>query len=270
MLVGDRMLMSAVSLNSMALNGSGVFGPSLGGLIIAAVDVQGCFVVNAISYVAVLAAILRMEFPRHAAAARESMGEDMREGLRVLREHRHLPVVFGVVASLSFFGRPYIRMLPAVAREVLHVGPTGLGLLQAAPPVGTILAVFLVNALAGTVRRGRILLTGGAATGLAVALFALSRWFGLSLILLVLVGICQATALAAANTVVQTTVRPEQRGRVMGLYNMVTFGMFALGTMPVGVLASAVGTSAALAAGGVISAVLIALLRLFSPRLASL
>ena len=269
-LVGDRQLMSALSLTSMALNGSGIFGPSLGGVVIAAVGVKGCFFVNALSYIAVVIALLRMDVPRQAAGERASVVADMREGIGLLSRHPHLLALLGVVAVMNFFGRPYIRLMPALAREVLHVGPTGLGLLQAAPSLGTILAVFVVSGAGATAQRGKLLLGAAMATGALVALFALSPWFAVSVPLLVFIGTGQAVANATANTLVQTTVQPDQRGRVMGLYGMVTFGMFALGTLPVGALAGVTGVSFALALGGAVAVALVGLLALTSPTIGRL
>ncbi|MDR7519375.1 MAG: MFS transporter [Armatimonadota bacterium] len=270
LLVGDRELMSALSLNTMAMNGSGIFGPSIGGVVIALVGVEGCFFVNALSYVAVVAALLRMEIPRQAAGGRESIGADIREGLRVLGQNRHLLAMLGVVGALSFFGRPYIRLMPAVAREVLGVGPTGLGVLQAAPSVGTILAVFVVGVFGETTGRGRLLLGAAITTGLVVALLGASTWFGVSVGLLVLAGTSQALAMAAGNTILQTSVRPDHRGRMMGIWSMVNFGMFALGTLPLGALASAVGVGPALTLGGAVVVVVVGILALAVPRIARL
>ena len=269
-LVRENELMSAVSLTTMALNGSGIFGPSLGGVVIALVGVAGCFFVNALSYTAVLAALLVMEVPAHAAGHQESFGEDIREGLALLSRNPGLLAILGLVAVISFFGRPYIRLMPAVAREVLHVGPTGLGVLQAAPSVGTILAVFVVGAIAGTTRKGQMALGAALATGTLVALFGASRWFWVSVPLLVLTGASTAVAQAAANTLLQTSVQPDQRGRIMGLYSMVAFGMFALGTLPLGALAGVIGVGPALTLGGLVVVVVVGLLMLLSPKIASL
>jgi MFS family permease len=268
-LVGERDLMAAVSLNSMAFNGSGIIGPSVAGVVIAAVGPAGCFFANALSYVAVLAALLRMRVPPQRSPARASVARDIRDGLALLVRHRHVLTVLGLVAAVSFFGRPYIRLMPALAREVLTVGPQGLGVLQAAPGLGTVLAVLVIGAL-GDVPRGRLLLRAAAAMGALVVLFGLSRWFLLSVVLLVAVGTAQAVALAAANTVLQTTVRPEQRGRIMGLYGMVTFGMFALGTLPVSALAGEVGVGAALALGGAVVVAVVAVVALLTPQVARL
>ncbi len=263
-LVDDRQIMSALSLNSIANNGSGIFGPSLGGVVIAAVGVAGCFFVNAVSFLAVVIALILMDLPPHQAIARDPVGKDVREGFGLLVQHRHLLAILGVVAVLNFFGRPYVRLMPALAREVLGVGPQGLGILQSAPAVGTILAVFVVNTF-GDAGKGRLLLGAALAAGAMVALFGLSPWFAVSVGLLVLIGTGQAAALAAANTLVQTTVRPEQRGRMMGLYSMTTFGMFALGTLPLGALAGVVGVGHALTAGGLAVVALVALLAIAAP-----
>jgi MFS family permease len=269
-LVGDRELMPALSLQSMANNGSGVWGPSIGGVVIAAIGVVGCFFVNAVSYIGVFVALLLMEIPRHASVSSASLGHDLREGIGLLGKHRHLLQVLAVVAVLSFFGRPYVRMMPAVAREVLDVGPKGLGILQSAPSAGTILAVFVLSLIGGSLTKGHIMLIAGIVTGCMVMLFGLSTSFPLSIALLILTGIGQSLALAAANTLVQTTVLPEQRGRIMGLYSMLAFGMFALGTLPVGALAGVVGVGHALSIGGAIVAVFMTYLALTSSSLRAL
>ncbi len=263
-LVDERQIMSALSLNSIANNGSGIFGPSLGGVVIAAVGVGGCFFLNAVSFLAVVIALVMMHLPREAGDTREPLGKDVREGFGLLVQHRHLLGLLGVVAVLNFFGRPYVRLMPALAREVLHVGPGGLGVLQAAPAVGTILSVFVVSAFADR-GKGRLVLASALATGALVALFGLSSWFGLSVGLLVFVGTGQAVALAAANTLTQTTVKPEQRGRMMGLYSMTSFGMFALGTLPIGALAGHIGVGYALTFGGVMVVALVGLLAFAAP-----
>ncbi len=269
-LVTDRELMKAVSLLTIAFNGSGIFGPSLGGVVIAAVGVAGCFLVNAITYIAVIVALLRMDIPRQTDERRESIGEDIREGLGLLFQQRHLLAILGVVAVMSFFGRAYVRLMPAYAREVLGVGPQGLGILQAAPSVGTILAVFVVGAVAATARKGRLLVGAAIITGALVGLFGLSGWFLLSVLLLIAMGTGQAVLMASANTLLQTSVLPGQRGRMMGLYGMTTFGMFALGTLPLGALAGAIGVGHALSLGGAVAVLLVGLLAWRAPEIGKL
>lgn len=269
-LVGEGQLMQAVSLNSMAFNGSGIFGPSLGGVLIATVGVAGCFFANAVSYVGVLTALWLMDVPPPHAGRQESVREDIRQGVGLIIRHRHLLSILGIVAAMNFFGRPYIRLMPTLAREVLRVGPSGLGLLQAAPGIGTVLAVLLLGAIGEAQQKGKLLVGAAMATGAMVVLFALSPWFAASIVLLVLAGTGQAVAMASANTLLQTSVQPHQRGRIMGLYGMVTFGMLSLGTLPLGALASVVGVPMTLALGGGVVVVLVGLLVVASPRIARL
>jgi len=251
-LVGEHEVLTAISLNSVAYNGAGIFGPSIGGAVIAAIGEGGCFVVNTITYLAVLSALTLMAVPRQESVGGVRFTEDIREGLQLLRQHSQLVLFLGSVLALSFFGRPYVRMMPAFAREVLHVGATSLGFLQSAPGVGTILSVLLVGRLSAA--RGKGSLLGGAmvAYGVLVAAFGMLRSFPLALLLLVAMGTMQTMAMASANALVQLTAPPHARGRVMGFYSMVAFGGFALGSLPVGAAGDAIGIGAALSVGGVI------------------
>ncbi len=263
-LVGEHEVLAAVSLNSVAFNGAGIFGPSLGGVLIAALGEAGCFFVNAASYLAVLLALWQMRVPRPEAEGRVRVSEDVREALGLLRQHRSLLLFLGAVLVLSFFGRPYVRMMPTFAREQLHVGATGLGLLQSAPGVGTLFSVLLIARLSGSRGKGSLLGGGMLVFGAAVTMFGLARQPWSALLLLVVIGMVQALALSSANTLVQLTTPPYARGRLMGLYSMVTFGGFALGSLPVGAAADLIGVGRALSVGGVV-VMLIALVLL--PRL---
>ncbi|HET6781141.1 MAG TPA: MFS transporter [bacterium] len=257
-LVEEREVLGAVSLNSVAFNGAGIFGPSIGGVVIAAVGEAGCFFVNAATYLSTISALLMMQVPRIEALGRARLAEDLKEGINLLRQHRSLLLFLATVAALSFFGRPYIRMMPAFAREVLHVDARGLGLLQSAPGIGTVCSALLVGWL--SYGRGKGAVLGGAMLtfGFAVMLFGITRSFAFALPILVVMGLTQTLALASANTLVQLTTPPHARGRVMGLYSMVAFGGFAVGSLPVGAVADVIGVGPALSLGGMF-VVLIAL-----------
>ncbi len=250
-LVEEREVLTAVSLNTVAFNGASVLGPSLGGVVIAAIGEAGCFLVNALTYFAVLAALVLMAPIAHGSEARVGIYEDVREGLRVLRKDPRLLLFLGTVAALSFFGRPYVRMMPALAREVLHVNAQGLGLLQSAPGVGTICSALLVGWLSG---RGKGTLLGIATLifGITVLAFGLVQWFLVALGLLVLMGLTQALAMSTANALIQLNAPSHALGRMMGLYTMVAFGGFSLGSLPVGALADWIGIGHALSVGGVV------------------
>ncbi len=247
-LVDEEEVLQAVTLNSVAFNGAGVVGPSLGGVVIAWAGEATCFALNALSYAAVVAAVLQMNTLAHTPVA-GSVREDLLDAVRALREDRMLLVVLGIVASLNFFGRPYFRLMPAFAREVLHADARTLGLLQAAPGMGTILSAWYV-AWFGSWRPQRLLAFSTALFGLSVGGFALSRSLLPCLGFLVASGLFQSAAMAAANALLQTTVDPRMRGRAMGLYSVTAFGMFTLGTFPMGLLSAAIGTAHALTVGG--------------------
>lgn len=264
-LVGDRELLQAVTLNSMAFNGAGIFGPALAGVVISVAGTDAAFFLNAASYVAVIAALLAMRMPAYVAEGRVSLGEDIREGLAMVARHRSVLVLLLIVAALSFFGRPYIRLMPAVAREVLRIGPEGLGILQAAPGVGTILTVFLIGWTSARMHSGTMLLGAAFTMGVMVTLFGLSTSFPLSVALLVAVGLGQSVAMATASTLLQTTIPAGARGRAMGLFGTVAFGMMALGTLPAGAIAEVFGLEWGLALGGVVLMVVIAGCALFAP-----
>ncbi len=262
-LVEDREVLNAIALNSVAFNGAGVLGPSLGGVVIAIIGERGCFFINAVSYFAVLAALVAMAPAPQEPAGRVSLSEDVREGIQLVRTNSRLLLFLVAVAMLSFFGRPYIRMMPTFAREVLHVHVEGLGLLQSAPGVGTICSALLVGWLSGS-GKGMLLAVATLLFGIAVLAFGLVQWFWVAIGLLVLIGLLQALALSAANALIQLNAPPAARGRMMGLYGVVTFGGFALGSLPVGAVAGWIGIGPALSLGGlvVIVAALILLPRL--------
>ncbi len=266
-LVEDRELLQAVSLNSMAFNGSGIFGPALAGILISVAGTASAFFVNAASYVAVIAALLAMRVPAYAAEGRVSLGQDIREGLAMVARHRSVLMLLLIVAALSFFGRPYIRLMPAVAREVLRIGPEGLGVLQAAPGVGTVLAVFMIGWTSARMASGTMLLGAAFAMGVMVTLFGLSSSFPLSVALLVATGLGQSVAMATASTLLQTTISPGARGRAMGLFGTVAFGMMALGTLPAGAAADLYGLPLALSGGGILLMAIIVAVALAVPSL---
>jgi len=251
-LVDEEEILQAVTLNSVAFNGAGVFGPSLGGVLIAWKGEAACFALNALSYLGVVAAVLCMRPQPHPAAG-GSVFQEILEAVQTVRSSRTLGLVLAHVAVLNFFGRPYFRLLPTFAREVLRTDAAGLGLLQAAPGVGTILSAWYV-ARASEERPEALLRRATVLEGLCVFLFALSPTPGWAAACLVATGLFQSVAMAAANAMLQTGVDPAMRGRAMGLYSVTAFGMFTLGTFPTSVAGAAFGIALALAAGGVLTA----------------
>jgi MFS family permease len=253
-LVEEREMLQAINLNSVAFNGAGVFGPSLGGLVIAVAGETGCFALNAVSFLAVLAALARMSPLPHRPASGARISDDVLEAFRLLRTNRVMLLALVSTATVGFFGRSYIRLMPTFARTVVHTDSAGLGLLQAAPGLGTLLSTLYVQRMQDR-SLGRLLSSSAVVFGAAVVAFAFSPTLAAAAAFLVVVGLFQSATQAASNTLVQSHVQTGIRGRAMGIYQMVAFSSMTLGTLPAGALATWIGIPYALALGGALTIV---------------
>jgi MFS family permease len=259
-MVGRGDIGNAVALNSAVFNGARVVGPAIAGLVIGATDISVAFLVNGISFLAVLYAYLTMD--ERALTSPPSMPRpttvrgvisNLGEGLHYVRT---TPVVFLailVIGLVSTFGMNFGVVIPALARDVLKVGASGYGFLMAATGVGS-LTVALAIAFG---RRSRIALIGlgAAALGAAELLLAASGSFGISLVAMFVVGLGGIGMAATGNTAIQLHVPDQLRGRVMSVYTTVFAGSTPVGGLMAGALASAFGVAAAIAIGGAASLV---------------
>jgi len=242
-LVGRDKVVNAVGLNSAQFNSARLLGPAIGGLIIARWGVAACFYINAFSFVASLIslALLRpKEF--HSLTQRRAGGRmlpELAEGVRFLRSAPQLMIVIVLLIGLGGFAYNTSTIIPLIAQDALHVGATGFGLLVSAVGLGS-----LVGAL-GMAWRGRaslpIAVRSAAACGSIFLAVAFAPWFGLTLGLLLLLGIGLQTFSTAANTLMQLGSPDRLRGRVMSVFTMLTTGLTPVGSIVLGVLAEAVG-----------------------------
>ncbi len=259
-MVGKDDLMSAIALNSSLFNATRVLGPAVAGVLIGAAGVQLCFLLNGVSYLAVIWGLLAMRLPPFVArAAHATAWAGLREVVAFLRSDRRISTLVIQTGLLSIFGFPFLVMMPVFARDVLHAGARGYGALTAAVGIGAVLGALGVAASSGRVARGRALVTGGTAFGVLVALFALSRSFALSVALVALAGCAMIVNNALTNTTLQTLVPDHLRGRIMGFYSFVFVGMAPFGAFLAGVTAQRYGPPVAVAAGGVITACVVML-----------
>ncbi len=249
-LVGKDRLMNAIGLNSAAWNGAAVIGPSLAGVLIGVIGVAGCFYLNAVSYLAVVAAVWTIRARGKGGAARGALWDKLTEGLRYIRGHRVVFALFALVAVPSLLGRPYQQLMPVFARDVLGGGPRLYGLLMAASGIGALLGALATASLGSFGRKGPILLGSTVSFGLALVAFALSGRIGLSLGLLTLAGVGQTLYMGAANTLLQTTVPDEFRGRIMSVYSLILGGFMPLGGMLLGSVATLAGSVPLVVAAG--------------------
>jgi len=254
-LVGKDDLMNAIALNSSAFNAARIIGPAIGGILIGGIGIAACFFLNGVSYVAVIAGLLAMRLPAWSPPPPAGDGlARFREGARFILGDRATRALVLNTALLSIFGFPYLVLMPVFARDVLHVGAAGLGFLMASVGIGAVVAALGVAAFGPRLPKGRLLVWGGPAFGLAIAAFALTPWVPLAVAILVVSGGAMVANNAVTNTLLQTIVPDGLRGRVMGAYTFVFVGMAPLGAYQAGWLAERVGVQVAVAAGGLVCA----------------
>jgi MFS family permease len=259
-LVDREALVNAIALNSSVFNASRVVGPAIAGVVITEAGVSWCFLLNALSYIAVLRSLAAMRLPPGTPPrARASAWSGFREVLVYLRGDVRVGALILLTAVLSVFGFPLLPMMPVFARDVLGVGAAGYGALTAAMGIGALAGALGIAATSGRPIRPRLQLTGGAAFGLLVTLFAASRSFGMALGLLALAGCAMIVNNALTNGMIQTLVPDHLRGRTMGFYSFVFIGLGPVGAFQAGVFAERFGAPVAIGAGGILCAVAVML-----------
>ena len=242
-MVEDRAdLGNAIALNSSMVNAARLVGPALAGIVIGAVGEGWCFAIDGISYFAVIISLLVMHI-RIPAVKRQTAGmlAQLREGWDYVAGFRPIRTVLLLFALLSLMGWPYAVLLPIFAGQVLHGGPHTLGWLTGASGIGALgsaLALALRKSVVGLTRSIQI---AAAVFGLGLVGFGLSHVLWLSLLLMLAVGYGMMTGLAASNTIVQTLVPEDKRGRVMSYYTMAFVGMAPFGSLLAGSLAHRFG-----------------------------
>ena len=242
-MVDDRNdLSNAIAINSSMNNGARLIGPAIAGLVIAAVGEGWCFLIDGVSYFAVIASLLMMHIePMGIRRNTTGMFEQIREGWDYVSAFRPIRTILLLLALISLMGYPYAVLLPVYAAEVLHGGPNTLGWLTGASGVGA-----LASALSLTVRKSVVGLTAmvqvaTAIFGGALILFGMSHWLWVSLVLMAFVGFGLMQAASASNTIIQSLVPEDKRARVMSYYTMAFFGAAPFGSLLAGALAHRIG-----------------------------
>jgi MFS family permease len=249
-------LMNAISLNSSAFNCARIVGPSVAGIMMAQVGIAMCFFLDGISFIAVIAGLLLMRLPKkEQASEREAtaLGQAL-EGFRYVWTHPRVLTILSLFAVVGIFGWSYSVLLPAFAHDVLHLGANGYGMLMAGSGVGALVAALTV-ASAGHILPTRTMALGGVGIfSVALALFAFNKNLYLGVALLAIVGFGVVLYFSTSNTVLQTIVPDEMRGRVMGIWTLIFGGMIPLGSLQAGLMADYLGTPATMAIGALICA----------------
>ena len=243
---------NAIALNSSMFNGARLVGPSIAGVIIAASGEGACFLIDGISYCAVIATLLMIHLPpRKNPGARPRVMQELIGGLSYAVEMVPIRTILLMVAFISFIGMPYTVLLPVFAKEILRGGPHTLGFLMGSTGLGA-LAGSIYLASRKSVRGLLRITTGSVALfGLSLMAFALSRTLWVAVGWLFAAGFCMIVQMAASNIILQTIVEDDKRGRVMSLFMMAFMGMAPWGSLAAASLASRRGVPEALWIGGV-------------------
>ncbi len=254
-MVEDRAdLPNAIALNSSMFNTSRILGPSIGGVLIALVGEGWCFMIDAISYIAVILSLLAMRFvetPRVRSAAAD-MREELRSGFKYAFGFAPVRALLILVALVGTAGLPYAILMPAIASKTLHGGPHTLGLLMTASGVGALLGTIYLASRHTVLGLGKVIVvaTLGLSAGLIAFSFTHTLW--LSLLLLPVAGAGLMLQSASANTILQTVVSEDLRGRVMAFYSVAVLGTQPIGSLLAGVLADRIGAQNTILAGAVV------------------
>src|SRR5947209_560915 len=254
-MVGKEDLMNAIALNSSMFNGARVIGPAIAGILVAKIGEGWCFFANAVSYIAVIIGLLMMRVHSPARASQASPFEHMMEGFRFVNETAPIRalLLLLLLGLVSLVGMPYVVLMPIFADQILHGGARGLGILMGATGVGALLGALTLAFREGVKGLGRWVAWCCAGFGASLVIFAVSRSFWLSVVLLLPVGYFMMLQMSSSNTLIQVMVPDALRGRVMAVYSMMFMGMAPIGALLGGALAEHLGAPLTVAVGGVAS-----------------
>jgi MFS family permease len=243
-LVPKDELMNAISLQANLFSGASTVGPALAGFAVGLLGYAANFFLNAASFIPVLLALYLMRLPDRPRTHLQSAWQAIRESLDIVRRDSVLPWVLAGYGALLCLGPSAALILPVFAVKVLHVGPERLGFLFTSVGLGSILGALILASFGSSVRKGYLYLAGILIWVVALAGFAVSGWFLLSLATLLAVGVGQSFTATTTITLLQTRVPEQMRGRVMSLNTLLIMGIRPLGDFPAGALISAIGAPA--------------------------
>jgi MFS family permease len=262
--------MNAIALNSSMFNSARVIGPAVAGILVAKLGEGWCFFANAVSYIAVIIGLLLMNV--HAPpriSGKTSPLERIVEGFQFVRHAAPIRALLLLLGLVSIVGMPYVVLMPIFAAKILHrggqefaaligshdLGAVRLGILMGATGVGALLGALTLAVRSGVKGLARWVAVCCAGFGLSLILFAFSKWFWVSVLLLLPVGYFIMLQMASSNTLIQVMVPDELRGRVMAVYSMMFMGMAPVGALLGGALSDRLGAPLTVAIGGLASVV---------------
>jgi MFS family permease len=243
-------LSNAIALNSSMVHGARLIGPAIAGLLVAGVGEGICFAINSASYLAVIAALAAMRVtplpPHHQ---HHDVPQELREGVRYAFGFKPIRTILFVLALVSLMGMPYSVLIPVFAREVLHGGSHTYGFLMAAAGSGAFVGALYLASRRSVIGLGNVIVRATILFGSGIAVFAVSNIFILSMGSLVVAGFGAMTLVASCNTILQTIVDEDKRGRVMSFFTMAFIGVTPFGSLIAGTLAGHIGAKGTLLVG---------------------
>lgn len=249
-------LLNAISLNSSIFHGARIVGPALAGFLVAAIGVALCLFLNGLSFIAVIAGLLMMQLPPHRLPDEmPGAAEHAWSGIRYAMTQPRVRLILILFLVVGVFGWSYSVMMPAFARDILHLNANGYGILMAASGAGAFVGALIVATWGHIMTPRKMALGGVFLFSVALLWFAFTRNFYVALLPLFVTGFGMLLFFSTSNTVLQTIVPDEMRGRVMGVWSLFFGAMIPLGSLEAGALAHWLGTSAALAVGALVCAV---------------
>lgn len=242
---------NAIALNSSMFNAARLIGPSIAGLLVATVGEGACFILNALSYLAVIVALVAIRLkPSHSDRQRRHILHELREGFRYAFGFSPIRSILLLIAMVSLMGMPYTVLMPVFARDILHGDAQTFGFLMAAAGSGALVSTIYLASRKSVLGLGRLIAAAAAIFGAGLIAFAFSSSLFLSLLFLCLTGFGAMALVASSNTILQTIVDDDKRGRVMSLFTMAFIGMAPFGSLIAGALANAIGARNTLLIGG--------------------
>ena len=251
-LVDKDQLASAIALNSGVFNAARVIGPTLAGILTGVIGAGGAFILNGISYLPVIVGLFYMTVHESIPTEHPSPLVAIREGVSYALHHPIIRVILLMTAVSSIFGWSYSTMLPILASDTFHLGPTGLGYLYAATGVGALIAALSVSALSKKGLTVVFILGGNTVFAISLIAFTFVTYLPLAFVLLFFVGIGLLAQFSTLNSTLQHIVSDDVRGRVMSLYILVFLGFLPFGNIEVGFLSAHIGTEVAIRIGAII------------------
>lgn len=243
-------LPNAIALNSSLVNAARLVGPSVAGLLIAAVGEGYCFLLDGFSYMAVIASLLAMSLVPWTPGVHGSVRSELREGWDYIRGSRPIWSILLLLSLISLVGMPYTALMPIFAGTILHGGAHTFGFLMTATGVGALIGAVTLAARKSVLGLGRLIAITAAGFGASLVAFAASRQLWLSLLLLVVTGYSFMQQMASSNTILQTISEDRKRGRVMSFYAMAFQGVAPFGSLIAGAVAVHIGAPHTLMIGG--------------------